>query len=269
MHAANAPLRQRATPTRRMALASGFLLCAALAGVSQPVRAWDWGWGPKVTGSGRITTTARAVSGFTGIELAIPADLKVVQGSTEGLTLETDDNIAPLIETVVEKGQLRIRLQKKTGSITTKVLRMTVQVRTLQQLDVSGSGTISADKLQAPQLVCSIAGSGDMRIGQLETSTLRVSIAGSGDFVASGKTDALDGSIAGSGDLNTQSLLATTVKLNIAGSGNASVWAAKMLKVRIAGSGDVSYFGNAEVNQSVAGSGTIRHLGGGPAATKP
>ncbi|MBC7917365.1 MAG: DUF2807 domain-containing protein, partial [Rhodoferax sp.] len=139
--------RQGATPSRRVALASGFLLCAALVGISKPAHAWEWGWGPKVTGSGHITTTTRAVSGFTGIDLTIPADVKIVQGSTEGLTLETDDNIAPLVETVVEKGRLVIRMQKKTGSINTKVLRMTVNVRTIEQLEVSGSGNITADKL--------------------------------------------------------------------------------------------------------------------------
>lgn len=269
MHAAKSNARPGVTPTRRLALASGFLLCAALAGVSKPAHAWDWGWGPKVTGSGHVTTTSRAVSGFTGIDLGIPADVKIIQGSTEGLTLETDDNISPLIETVVEKGNLVIRFQKKTGSVSTKVLRMTVNMRTIDQLDVSGSGNISADKLQATQLKCSIAGSGDVRIGDLEASTLRVSIAGSGDFLASGKTDALEGSIAGSGDINTQSLSANAVKLNIAGSGDAAVWAKKTLKVSIAGSGDVSYFGDAEVNKSIAGSGSIRHLGSGPSSSKP
>lgn len=269
MHAAKSIARTGVTPSRRLALASGFLLCAALAGVSKPAHAWDWGWGPKVTGSGHVTTTARAVSGFTGIDLAIPADVKIIQGSTEGLTLETDDNISPLIETVVEKGKLVIRLQKKTGSVSTKVLRMTVNMRAIDQLDVAGSGNISADKLQAAQLKCSIAGSGDVRIGDLDASTLRISIAGSGDFLASGKTDALEGSIAGSGDINTQSLSANSVKLNIAGSGDAAVWAKKTLKISIAGSGDVSYFGDAEVNKSIAGSGSIRHLGSGPSSSKP
>lgn len=273
MHAPNPNARQGhislAQPSRRLALVSGLLMGAALMASAKPAHAWDWGWGPKVTGSGHVVTTARAVSGFTGINLAMPADVKVIQGSTEGLTLETDDNIAPLVETVVEKGQLVIRLQKKTGSIQTKVLRLTVNMRTIEQLDVSGSGNISADKLQATQLKCSVAGSGDVRIGDLEASTMRISIAGSGDFLASGKADTLEASIAGSGDLNTQSLVANAVKLNIAGSGSAAVWANKTLKVSIAGSGDVSYFGDAEVHKSVAGSGSIRHLGSGPSIKKP
>jgi hypothetical protein len=269
MRAPKTIARPGIAPSRRLALASGFLLCATLAGVSKPAHAWDWGWGPKVTGSGHITTTTRSVSGFTGIDLSIPADIRIVQGSTEGLTLETDDNIAPLVETVVEKGHLVIRLQKKTGSISTKVLRMTVNIRAIEQLDVSGSGNIAADKLQATQLKCNISGSGDIRVGDLEASTLRISIAGSGDFLASGKTDTLEGSIAGSGDINTQSLSANVVKMSIAGSGDAAVWAKKALKVSIAGSGDVSYFGDAEVNKSIAGSGSIRHLGSGPASSKP
>lgn len=273
MHAAKVMARQglnaHSGPFRRMALASGFLICAALAGISKPAHAWDWGWGPKVTGSGHITTTSRAITGFSSIDLSIPADVKLVQGSSEGLTLETDDNISPLVETVVENGRLVIRFQKKIGSINTKVLRMTVNARTIEQLEVSGSGNISADKLQAPHLKCNIAGSGDMRIGDLDVSSLRVSIAGSGDFLASGKTDTLEGSIAGSGDIRTHGLSANSVKITIAGSGDAAVWAKRQLKISIAGSGDVSYFGDAEVSKSIAGSGSIRHLGSGPASTKP
>jgi len=195
--------------------------------------------------------------------------VKLVQSGTEGLTMETDDNISPLIETVVEHGRLVIRLQRGVGSISTNTLRLTVNTRNIEQLDVNGSGNISADKLKTTQLKCNILGSGDLRIGELDTSKLSVSIAGSGDFLASGHAELLEGSIAGSGDLNAQSLLANAVVLSIAGSGDAAVWAVKTLKVRIAGSGDVNYFGDAVLDQSIAGSGSVRHLGGSPVKQKP
>jgi hypothetical protein len=269
MRAVKALHLQGAMTRRKLALASGFLVCAALLGATQPAHAWEWGWGPKITGSGNITTTSRAVTGFNGIDLTLPADLKIVQGSTEGLTIETDDNIAPLIETAVENGRLVIRTQSKIRGISTKVLRMTVHARTIDMLEVSGSGNISSDKLKSGQLKCSIAGSGDVRIGDLDAGTLRVSIAGSGDFAASGKADIVEASIAGSGDIKTLGLAANAVKVSIAGSGDAAVWAKKTLKVNIAGSGNVTYFGDAEVSTSIAGSGSTRHLGSMPAAAKP
>ena len=55
-----------------------------------------------LAGSGRLVTETRAVSGFTGISLAMPGHVEVTQGDTESLTVTADDNVLPLIETVVE-----------------------------------------------------------------------------------------------------------------------------------------------------------------------
>ena len=269
MHAANTPLTRPALSRRHLALAVGGLFVgAALLAAPKAVLAWDWGGGPKIVGSGNVTTTTRAVTGFNGIDLSLPGDVKIVQGSTEGVTIETDDNIAPLIETVVERGRLRIRLQNKIGSIHSKQMRVTVNARTLEQLEVSGSGTITADKLQGQQLRTSIAGSGDMRFGELDFNKLSISIAGSGDFVASGKAASLDASIAGSGDIQVQGLSSDNVKISIAGSGSANVTARTNLKISIAGSGDVSFIGDPEVSKTIVGSGSVRRIGAAP-ASKP
>lgn len=246
---------------RHIALFGGLFVGAALLATQTPALAWEWSSGPKIVGSGKMTTTPRAVSGFNGIALSLSADVKIVQGATEGVTIEADDNIAPLIETVVEKGQLRIRLQNKIGSISSKQMRVTVNAKNIESLEVAGSGSIAADKLQSPQLRTNIAGSGDMRFGELDVGSLKVSIAGSGDFVASGKTGSLDASIAGSGDIQVQSLASDSVKVSIAGSGSADVSAKSTLKINIAGSGDVTYFGDPELHTSIVGSGTVRRIG--------
>lgn len=264
MHAAKS-LSAHALSRRHLAmLASGLILGATLVAAPQSALAWEWGSGPKIVGSGNVTSSTRAVSDFKGVDLALSADVKIVQGTTEGVTVEADDNIIPLIETVVERGQLRIRLHKKIGSIHSKQVRVTVNAKTIEQLEVSGSGSIAADKLQSAQLRTSIAGSGDMRFGELDVGKLNISIAGSGDFVASGKAQTLDASIAGSGDIKVQSLASDSVKVGIAGSGSADVNAQSKLKVSIAGSGDVSYIGDPEVSKSIVGSGSVRRIGAAP-----
>ena len=232
---------------------------------SASVAAWDWGWGAKITGSGTIKTEARSVSGFTGISLAVPATADIVQGTSEGISIETDDNILPLIETVVDGGHLKIHFKDRNMSVSTKTLKMTINVKTIDSLSVAGSGDLRAAKLQAAKLKTSIAGSGDVRIASLDADTLTLSIAGSGDFSAGGKANTVEAKIAGSGDIKIEKLAANDVKLSIAGSGDAKVWAKDTLKVSVAGSGDVAYYGDAKVTQSVAGSGSVKRLGSAPA----
>ena len=241
-------------------LIAGVLVSAAI-----PASAWDWGFGNKVTGSGNIKTEMRNVSGFTGISLSVPAKAKIVQGGSEGVSIETDDNILPLIETVVDGAQLKIRFKDRNLSVSTRTLKMTINVKTIESLSVAGSGDLYAAKLQATKLKSSIAGSGDVRIASLDADTLTVSIAGSGDFSAGGKANSVKGEIAGSGDIKIEKLAANNVKVSIAGSGDAAVWAKDTLTISVAGSGDVRYYGDAKVSQSVAGSGSVKRLGNAPA----
>lgn len=229
-----------------------------------PAFAWDWGFGPRVAGSGQVAKTQRQVSGFKGLALEVPSNVEIIQGGSEGVVIETDDNIAPLIETLVERDELKIRLIKRSTSLKPTLLKITVNVRNLEKLSISGSGKVNIDKLQTPSLETHISGSGDMSIAALATDALAISISGSGDVSASGRADSVRASIAGSGDLKLANLAAKAVKISIAGSGGAKVWASQTLDVSVAGSGDVDYYGEAAVTQSVAGSGRIKRLGATP-----
>ena len=233
--------------------------------IATPAAAWDWNFGAKVSGSGNIKTETRNVSGFTGISLSLPANVEIIQGGSEGIVIETDDNILPLIETVVDNGSLKIRFKERNMSVNTKTFNITINVKTIDNLSVAGSGDVRAAKLQVAKLKTSIAGSGNVHITSLDADTLTLSIAGSGDFSAGGKASVVEGKVAGSGNMKIGALAANSVKLSIAGSGDATVWAKDTLTVSVAGSGDVTYYGDARVSQSVAGSGSVKRLGSTPA----
>ena len=240
-------------------------LCAA-AGASSVVHAveWNFGFWKSVSGSGTIKSETRAVSGFSGISLSVNGLVEIQQGSAEGVTIETDDNLLPLLETVVEHGTLKIRPVTRNTSFRTKKLKFIVYVKTIESLDIAGAGDIRADALKASALKTSIAGSGDIRIKSLDTGALSVSIAGSGDFTAGGRAASMDASIAGSGDIKTGNMETNAVEISIAGSGDATVWARETLKVSVVGSGDVKYYGDAQVKKSIGGAGSIKRLGAAP-----
>ena len=245
-------------------LFAALITIGTLGFAATPAAAWDWSWGAKVSGSGNIKTEVRDVSGFTGVSMSVPGKAEIIQAGSEGVSIETDDNILPLIETVIEDGKLKIRFKDRNMSVSTKTLKLTINVKTLERLAVAGSGDLHAAKLQVAKLKASIAGAGDVRIDSLDADTLTLSIAGSGDFSAGGKANTVEGNIAGSGNVRIEKLAANNVKLSIAGSGDAKVWAKDTLTVSVAGSGDVAYYGDAKVTQSVVGSGSVKRLGSAP-----
>jgi hypothetical protein len=216
----------------------------------------------RVVGSGRPATEARSLGEFEAIALRGSMDMVVRQGSPGSVTVTADDNLLPLVETVVETGTggARLSVRWKSGvSLSTKS-KVTVQVVNprLVALASSGSGDMLVEALETPRLELALSGSGDAALPRLKTDDLRISISGSGDVKTDGQAARLKISISGSGDVNAAELRAGEVTVGISGSGDVAVHASKKLAVTIAGSGDVVYTGDAEVTRSVAGSGSVK-----------
>lgn len=213
-------------------------------------------------GSGKVVSESRAVSGFEAVSVAGAMKVEVRQGTKEGLVITGDDNILPLIETVVENtsrgATLVIRTKRGESYRTRNEVSVVVDAIRLTGLAAAGSGDVQVAALTTPKLQLSVAGSGNARLKQLSTEALDVRVAGSGDVLAEGSAKAVKLSIAGSGNATMVGLAADDVTISIAGSGDASVNAAKSLTASIAGSGDVVYQGSpAILKTSVAGSGRI------------
>ncbi len=211
-------------------------------------------------GSGKLASDNRSVAEFQAIALKGAMDLVVRQGP-QALQVQADDNILPLIETVVETTghgtTLVVRVKRGESVSTRNKLLVTVSMPALSAVSAEGAGDIRVEAFNTPALKLAISGSGDARLQKLTAGELGVSISGSGDVSADGSAGKLKVSIAGSGDVRLGELKAEDVTVSIAGSGDAAVHANKTLSVSIAGSGDVSYTGNATVKSTVAGSGSV------------
>lgn len=214
-------------------------------------------------GSGQVVTLAREVPGFEAVDLAGSLQLVVSQSAAQRVSVTADDNLQPLIETVVETQggvrRLKVRLRDGTSIRHRGEIVVHLEVVRLSALRVAGSGSVQVSGLQSPSLSMAIAGAGDARLSGLSTDRLEVRVAGSGDVKADGRARELRLSIAGSGDASLRELIADDVSVRIAGSGDVDVTAQRSLEVSIAGSGDVRYGGDVpQVKSSIVGSGDVR-----------
>lgn len=251
-------------PLRHLVLAMAALACAAPAAhvLASPL---DWVGGERVQGSGNIKKQSRELAHFTGVSLQLPANLELRLGAAESITIETDDNLLPLIDSSIDNGVLKLRPTKRNAQLQTRHMKIIVTAKEVDRLSLGGSGSIDADALRGKKLQFDLGGSGSIRLKGMEGESVAITVGGSGNLTSgAGKAASLSVTIGGSGDVDVGQVQVNNAAVSVAGSGSAVVWTNTDLSVTIAGSGDVHYYGDPKVSRSVVGSGSTRRLGGAP-----
>ncbi len=213
-------------------------------------------------GSGNLTTETREVSGFDRISLSGTGNLIITQGETESLSIEAEDNIVDKITTEVSGETLEISYKHRWPFWPvwpTKEVNLTITLKSLESVKISGSGSASCDNLVGDSLNIEISGSGKIDMA-VELSELTSKISGTGEFIFSGTTETQSLEISGSGKYYARDLASKIADIKISGSGNAEVSAEEKLNVEISGSGNVKYLGSPSINQKISGSGTVEEL---------
>lgn len=203
-----------------------------------------------------MKTVSRPVADFEKVELSTGGLLEIRQGTTFSLTVEAQENMLPLIETVVEGNALQIKTSKLLGNH--EPFKYVLTMPKLEGIEIAGSGDVVVKDIFSPEdMQIEVAGSGKVT-ANLVAKKMNSSIAGSGELLLEGLADEHTISIAGSGTLNAKKLNAKRVKIDIAGSGTANIMVLERLEADIAGSGAVNYLGTpTEVKTDIAGSGSI------------
>jgi hypothetical protein len=218
------------------------------------------GW-RTVHGSGKSVRETRDVTGFDHVSVSGEGDLTLVQGDGESLTIETDDNLLPLIKSEVENGHLLIG-PRDVNLRPTKAIVYRLNLKNLRALDLLGSLRAEAEAIKTDRLALGINGSGKITVTHLEVGALSTGITGSGTTSAGGVADSQEIRITGSGDHRASDLKCSQARVHIDGSGHIWLWVTESLSSEISGSGSVEYRGNASVDSHVSGSGRVRHRGG-------
>ena len=212
-------------------------------------------------GNGTIATEVREITGFTGVETLMSANVFIEESPNFEVKIETDENLLNNIKTTVSNGVLRIDTNIGQCIRSQTVLNVYIKAPNLSKLEISGSGDVSCNRLSGSKLDLTISGSGNMLLDSLTFTTVNAKISGSGSMRMTGTTpaDLFEAKISGSGDINNYSFPVKHADLRISGSGNSIVYPIERLDVDISGSGDVRYRGAPNVlNTSVSGSGTVK-----------
>jgi hypothetical protein len=194
--------------------------------------------GPGISGSGRVKSERRDVSGFSNVSFEGSGRLVIEVGDAESLTVTGDDNLLKYIETQVRGSTLALGETSGVSLSPSKDIVFKVTLRKLDSLDISGGGAVEARGLQ--------------------NAKMKIGISGSGEVSAEGAADDLTIDISGSGRFRGDSLKSKRTRVDISGSGSAVVSSSETLSAILSGSGSIEYVGDPKVDQNISGSGSIR-----------
>lgn len=192
-----------------------------------------------VVGSGNVKTETRNVSGFSGVSLSGAGALNIAQTGSESLSITAEDNILPLITTQVVNNKLEIGYQSGTTFQPSKPVIFNLTVKTLDALDISGAGNVTATGITATALTINLSGAGNISI--------------------SGTAQSQDVSLSGAGSYSARDLTSQNATVHLSGVGKATVTVSGTLDATVSGAGNVTYYGNpASVKQNISGVGSIK-----------
>lgn len=213
-----------------------------------------------IPGSGDLVSEVRDVAGFHSILLAGEGTVVVSLGGTESLTVETDGNLLPYIESNVVAGRLEVGTAPGVDIAPTRSVSYRVSAADLSELALSGAGAILISDWRTEEASLLLSGAGDIGVDGLTATSLEVEHVGVGTISATGSVDGQTVLVAGVGDYDGARLRSRVASVETRDAGAATVWVTDELDVAVSPQGSVSYYGSAPVTPEDP-AGTVTHLG--------
>jgi len=193
----------------------------------------------------------------------------LVQGASESVRVESSGKGDRLVVVSVERGTLEILAHDNRrwwdsliGARSRATPRVVITFRNLDAVALSGAVTLSADRIEVPQLRIAASGGSSVRIDALQTQALRLSGSGALKATLAGATVEQEIAISGAGEVHAEKLVSQHARVDVSGAGSIVINAQKTLRASISGAGTVEYYGDPQVNQSVSGVGRVKRRDG-------
>lgn len=180
--------------------------------------AWLCACGPVVVGSGRVAEDARSVGAWRTLQVASGIHATVERG-TPGVTLTTDDNLLPLVETDLDGDTLVVRLQPFTAIQSVHGVRAVVRGERFEGLQASGGSTVQGDATTAATFGLDASGGSVVQVSGLDSDAVRVNASGGSQVALSGRCSAHSATASGGAAVDSGQL--QCARATVAGSGGA------------------------------------------------
>jgi hypothetical protein len=211
-----------------------------------------------IKGSGKVIQQSRPVSGFNAVVVSGIGELSAVQGNTESLTVEAEDNIAPALETEVKDDCLYIRIKRDTNIQPTKPIRYSLTTRTLNRVGISGAVKANFGKLESDSLKLSASGASKAAFDGVRGNELTADLSGASSVSIAGDVQSQKLNLSGAAHYAGDTFSCKTADIEASGASHADIQVSNALTVRASGASSVRYKGSPHVTRSTSGAASVQ-----------
>jgi hypothetical protein len=215
------------------------------------------------TATSRPAIEHHVLEPFHELEVGGAAEVVLVQGGAEAI--DVDDVGHATVEAKLSNGRLVVWSRDRRrwwsrilGHDASHPPTITIHLRNLDRLLLTGTVKVVAPRLQAEALRIGASGGANLTIDDLTATTLSVDGSGALSAELGGRVDVQRVSISGAGSYNAERLAAADTTVSVSGVGNVIVNAQRTLKASISGAGVIEYIGDPQVTEHVSGMGRVR-----------
>lgn len=214
--------------------------------------------GPAVAGSGRAAEDQRTVGAWRTLSVASGVHATVTRGAP-GVTLSGDDNLLPLVETVVEGTTLHVRLRDQASAWPKLTLAAQVSGEVLEGVAASGSSTVdgSATPTGSNPFRVDASGSSRVTLSAVDASAVRVTASGASNVVVAGRADTLDAFASGSSNIVARELPVDRAQVDGSGASSLELTVRSRVDGSLSGSSRLTLRGGASSSVSASGGSTV------------
>jgi hypothetical protein len=201
-----------------------------------------------VKGSGVLTKEQRHVTSFDKIEIASGAfEVYLLQGDTESVEVETDDNLHQYVRVQNYDNTLVLDLKEKIRFSDGTQNTVYITMKSIDAFKVTGvCNLITPRILNLNNLELEVSGVFNGELG-IHCNKLIVSVKGVSNTELSGKAEVLKVTQSGVGSFDAMNLIGAKVTVNNSGVGSVSVYATDELSMTNSGIGSIYYSGEASI----------------------
>jgi Putative auto-transporter adhesin, head GIN domain len=212
-----------------------------------------------LVGNGPVTTQARTVTSFTGIDLRMNGDVYYKNDTAWKVEISAKESIHSMLETKVENNRLVIRYSNGRTYDADESIRINVSGPGVSSFALNTSGSIfCTNDIQTANLYLSTTGSGNISLQKVTANSI-VAISGQSGRISATYGTAVNEDLKtdGSGKIDISAIASKNVTARTNGSGDIKVKVSDHLDATIDGSGSIYFDGYPVLTSHVAGTGKI------------
>jgi hypothetical protein len=190
---------------------------------------------------GPVRTEARPVSGFRAIEVGGAGQVVVERSGAETLTVTTEEDVLPFVQTAVLGGRLVLGLVPGQSVSSRHGIVFHVGVIDLDTVDASGASRVDARGV--------------------DSEAFRVRASGASTVTVAGTCGGLDADVSGASRLLAETLPCREAITGVSGASYARLRVRDRLEARASGASTIEYFGAPVVFVQTSGESVVRPLG--------